>query len=57
HASLIKKFSELLSRDWQVSIHHIYREANRAADYFANLGQRLYLGIHGFYVPNVSLQY
>ncbi|CAN1152978.1 hypothetical protein LINPERHAP2_LOCUS19090 [Linum perenne] len=28
HASLIEQFSELSSRDWQVSIYHIYHEAN-----------------------------
>ncbi|CAN1164507.1 hypothetical protein LINPERPRIM_LOCUS33222, partial [Linum perenne] len=38
HASLLHQFSELRSRDWQVSVHHIFREANFAADYLANLG-------------------
>ncbi|CAN1829274.1 hypothetical protein LINPERHAP1_LOCUS32438 [Linum perenne] len=33
-------------RDWEVKIHHIYREANYAADYMANLGQSLDFGVH-----------
>ncbi|CAN1153736.1 Putative ribonuclease H protein At1g65750, partial [Linum perenne] len=57
HASLIEQFFELSSRDWQVSIHHIYREANCAADHLANLGHSLGLGIHVFEFPDVSLQY
>ncbi|CAN1176340.1 Putative ribonuclease H protein At1g65750 [Linum perenne] len=57
HASLIEQFSELSSRNWQVSIHQIYREANCAADHLANLGHSLDLGVHLFEFPNVSLQY
>ncbi|CAN1852510.1 Putative ribonuclease H protein At1g65750 [Linum perenne] len=57
HASLIAQFYDLSSRDWQVSIHHIYREANYAADHLANLGHSLDLGIHVFEFPVVSLQY
>ncbi|CAN1768790.1 Putative ribonuclease H protein At1g65750 [Linum perenne] len=56
HASLIEQFSELSTRDWQVSIHHIYREANCAA-HLANLGHSLDLGVHVFEFPDVSLQY
>ncbi|CAN1194012.1 Putative ribonuclease H protein At1g65750 [Linum perenne] len=57
HANLIEQFYELSSRDWQVSVHHIYREANCAADHLANLGHSLDLGIHVFEFPVVSLQY
>ncbi|CAN1184761.1 Putative ribonuclease H protein At1g65750 [Linum perenne] len=57
YASLIEQFSELCSRDWSVSIHHIYREANCAADHLANLGYSLDLGIHVFDSPVMSLQY
>ncbi|CAN1148968.1 Putative ribonuclease H protein At1g65750 [Linum perenne] len=38
HASLIEEFYDLLSRDWHVSIHHIYREPNYVADYLAKPG-------------------
>ncbi|CAN1134499.1 Putative ribonuclease H protein At1g65750 [Linum perenne] len=57
HASIIEQFSELSSRAWQVSIHHIYREANCAADHLANFGHSLDLGCHFFNYPDVSLQY
>ncbi|CAN1163240.1 hypothetical protein LINPERPRIM_LOCUS32553 [Linum perenne] len=46
HASLLQQFSELSSREWRIYVHHIYREANFAADYLANLGQSLPLGVH-----------
>ncbi|CAN1254624.1 Putative ribonuclease H protein At1g65750 [Linum perenne] len=55
HASLLQQFSELLSREWCVSVHHIFREANFAADYLANLGQSLPLGVHVLDVPDFSL--
>ncbi|CAN1247531.1 Putative ribonuclease H protein At1g65750 [Linum perenne] len=45
HAALLLQFTELCSREWQVSIHHIYREANFAVDYPANLGHSFDLGI------------
>ncbi|CAN1304413.1 Putative ribonuclease H protein At1g65750 [Linum perenne] len=57
HASLIEQFRILSSYDWQLSIHHIYREANFDADYLANLGHSLSYGTHVFDVPDVSLQY
>ncbi|CAN1141513.1 hypothetical protein LINPERPRIM_LOCUS25540, partial [Linum perenne] len=41
----------------EVSIHHIYCEANNAADYLANLGHQLELWTHVFPVPNNSLMY
>ncbi|CAN1138950.1 Putative ribonuclease H protein At1g65750, partial [Linum perenne] len=57
HASLIHQFSELSKRDWHISVHHIYREANYAADYLANLGHTLDLGIHVFDAPDTTLLY
>ncbi|CAN1743013.1 Putative ribonuclease H protein At1g65750 [Linum perenne] len=57
HASLVQQFHELRMRDWEVKIHHIYREANYAADYMANLGQSLDLGIHVSLNPDNSLLY
>ncbi|CAN0863352.1 Putative ribonuclease H protein At1g65750 [Linum grandiflorum] len=39
---------ELCSRQWEVTISHIYREANFAADYLANLGHSLPYGMHLF---------
>ncbi|CAN1343202.1 Putative ribonuclease H protein At1g65750 [Linum perenne] len=44
-------------RDWEVSIHHIYREANYAADYLASFGHSLCYGIHVLDAPDRSLLY
>lgn len=40
------KISQLLSRDWMVSIHHIYREANFCVDWLANRTCNQPLGLH-----------
>ncbi|CAN1165013.1 Putative ribonuclease H protein At1g65750 [Linum perenne] len=57
HASLVEQFHALKNRDWEVSIHHIFREANCAADYLANLGHTLDMGLHVFSFPDSSLLY
>ncbi|CAN1162988.1 Putative ribonuclease H protein At1g65750 [Linum perenne] len=57
HESLIRQFAELSSREWQISVHHIYRKANFAADYLANLGHSFHLGVHVFVSLDVTLQY
>ncbi|CAN1188993.1 Putative ribonuclease H protein At1g65750, partial [Linum perenne] len=57
HASLIQQFTELSECDWQISVHHIYREANYAVDYLAHMGHTLDLGIHVFDSPDTTLQY
>ncbi|CAN1315384.1 Putative ribonuclease H protein At1g65750 [Linum perenne] len=57
HSSLILQFSELLAREWHVTILRIYREVNFAADYLANLGHSLDLGIHVLDTPDSSLLY
>ncbi|CAN1174668.1 Putative ribonuclease H protein At1g65750, partial [Linum perenne] len=51
----LHQFSELYSREWCVSVQHIYREANFAADYLANLGQSLQLGVHVLDYPDPVL--
>ncbi|CAN1251253.1 hypothetical protein LINPERPRIM_LOCUS7672 [Linum perenne] len=45
------------SRDWKVTIHHIYREANNAADYLTNLGHELDTGTHVFLTPDSNYFY
>ncbi|CAN1786317.1 Putative ribonuclease H protein At1g65750 [Linum perenne] len=57
HASLVEKFQALKNRDWEVSINHIFREANNAADYLAKLGHDLALGTHVFLYPDSNLLY
>ncbi|CAN1796607.1 Putative ribonuclease H protein At1g65750, partial [Linum perenne] len=51
HAILIRRFQELKSRPWEVTIEHIYREANFAADFLANSGHELELGTFVFSSP------
>ncbi|CAN1794637.1 hypothetical protein LINPERHAP1_LOCUS20370, partial [Linum perenne] len=34
----VLEFQDWLQRDWEVKVKHVYREANHAADYLANLG-------------------
>ncbi|CAN1843409.1 Putative ribonuclease H protein At1g65750 [Linum perenne] len=43
--------AELKLRQWDVTIEHIYREANFAADYLANSGHELELGTFVFPFP------
>ncbi|CAN1133319.1 Putative ribonuclease H protein At1g65750, partial [Linum perenne] len=38
HTALVADFIALWSRDWEISISHVSREANNGADYLANLG-------------------
>ncbi|CAN1134643.1 Putative ribonuclease H protein At1g65750 [Linum perenne] len=54
HAALVAEFQALRARQWEVSIAHIFREANCCADYLANLGHSLWFGLHVFDYP-VSL--
>ncbi|CAN0839785.1 Putative ribonuclease H protein At1g65750 [Linum grandiflorum] len=57
HATLVIQFKELCSRQWEVTISHIYREANFAADYLANLGHSLPYGMHLFDSPDRGLSH
>ncbi|CAN1191033.1 Putative ribonuclease H protein At1g65750 [Linum perenne] len=50
-------FHDLKARDWVIQIHHIYREANFAADYLANLGHSFELGTFVHQSPDSSLLY
>ncbi|CAI0421090.1 unnamed protein product [Linum tenue] len=42
----MSRAQELLLKQWEVEIHHIYREGNKCADFLANLGHTLDIGIH-----------
>ncbi|CAN0847508.1 Putative ribonuclease H protein At1g65750 [Linum grandiflorum] len=57
HAALVLQFKELCSRQWEVHLSHIYREANNAADYLANLGHSLSYGLHLFDSPDRGLSH
>ncbi|KAH9680935.1 hypothetical protein KPL71_026743 [Citrus sinensis] len=47
---LIKSIKDLISRSWCITINHVYREANFAADFLANHALSFPLGLHLF--PN-----
>ncbi|CAI0549995.1 unnamed protein product [Linum tenue] len=49
HAAVIDRFHELLRRDWDVTVSHIYREGNKNTDFLASRGHQLYIGFH--FVP------
>ncbi|CAN1129038.1 Putative ribonuclease H protein At1g65750 [Linum perenne] len=55
HAALVSDFLELKARSWEVSIVHVYREANCGADYLANLGHSCNFGLHVFSQPDTVL--
>ncbi|CAN1162572.1 Putative ribonuclease H protein At1g65750 [Linum perenne] len=57
HASLVEQFIELCRREWVVSIRHVYREANRAADFLANRGHVFPYGVHHFPIVDCNLNY
>ncbi|KAF7822273.1 ribonuclease H [Senna tora] len=53
---LINRIKLLLSRPWNVSIKHVYRECNKVADFMAKFGQELSHGLHVFeHVPEGCL--
>lgn len=52
---LLHVIKELLTRDWNVSLQHVYREANHSADFLANLALSVPVGIHVHESPPVGL--
>ncbi|CAI0558302.1 unnamed protein product [Linum tenue] len=46
HAAIIHRFQEMMQCDWEVTIHHVYREGNKGADFLANYGHNLPVGLH-----------
>ncbi|CAN0892951.1 Putative ribonuclease H protein At1g65750 [Linum grandiflorum] len=57
HEALVLHFKELHSRQWEVQLSHIYREANNAADYLANLGHSFSYRLHLFDSPDRGLSH
>ncbi|CAN0926914.1 Putative ribonuclease H protein At1g65750 [Linum grandiflorum] len=55
HAVLVLKFQKLVRRNWSVRLRYVYREANQAVDFLANLGHSLSLGSHEITLPNTNL--
>ncbi|CAN1191109.1 Putative ribonuclease H protein At1g65750 [Linum perenne] len=48
---------ELKNHDWRVSIKHIYREANKVADFLADQGYEFLFGTHLFPLVHCNLSY
>ncbi|CAN1156973.1 Putative ribonuclease H protein At1g65750 [Linum perenne] len=57
HVVDIAVLRELLEREWDVTISHIYREGNFAADYLANLGHDYPWGVHLISLSDCNLSY
>ncbi|CAN1121709.1 Putative ribonuclease H protein At1g65750 [Linum perenne] len=55
HAALVAEFHELKMKDWEISLSHIYREANCATDHLANFGHSFCVGLYEFNTPDSSL--
>ncbi|CAN1177052.1 Putative ribonuclease H protein At1g65750, partial [Linum perenne] len=55
HAALVVEFVELKSREWDLSLTHVYREANCAADHLAKFGHSCNVGMYFFNFPDSSL--
>ena len=45
YGMVIAKVHDLLSRDWQVRISHIFRKTNRSIDCLASVGHSLNVGV------------
>ena len=43
---IILAIQQLLSKDWEVKIQHIYREANACADWLSKVAYQMPLGLH-----------
>ncbi|CAL1405542.1 unnamed protein product [Linum trigynum] len=57
HYILVSQILQLLSRDWQVELKHVFREGNVAADYLASLGHSLSVGEHTITEPSSTLNH
>ncbi|CAN1157990.1 Putative ribonuclease H protein At1g65750 [Linum perenne] len=57
HRALVAEFHDLRNRQWEVSLSHVYREANFAADYLANLGHSFSFGFQQILCPDSGLAY
>ncbi|CAN0911645.1 Putative ribonuclease H protein At1g65750 [Linum grandiflorum] len=55
HTTLVLQFKELLRRNWEVQLFHIYREGNCLADYLASRGHGLPLGTHPVHVSDPAV--
>lgn len=45
YAPMFQKLWQILDRDWRAEVQHVLREANRSADYLANMGHEIEIGV------------
>ncbi|CAN1173011.1 Putative ribonuclease H protein At1g65750 [Linum perenne] len=57
HASEVSSIRALLQRDWEVTISHVYREGNYAADYLADIGHSFPPGFHSIDISDCTFGY
>ncbi|CAN1256840.1 Putative ribonuclease H protein At1g65750 [Linum perenne] len=55
YATEVLSFRELCNREWRVEIRHVYREANKVADFLANQGHLFPFGTHLFPLSDCNL--
>ncbi|CAI0409128.1 unnamed protein product [Linum tenue] len=55
HGLFASKIGQLLTRDWQVEVKHVFRECNYSADFLASKGHCLPFGTHYFDVCDPHL--
>ncbi|CAI0435262.1 unnamed protein product [Linum tenue] len=55
HFVQVATIRELLAREWEVQIDHVFREGNVVADYLASVGYSLPVGVHVFENPSPLL--
>ncbi|KAH9725573.1 putative ribonuclease H protein [Citrus sinensis] len=53
--ALVVAIRDFLNRNWQINISHIYREANSAADFMANMAHLIPHGLQLFSNPPVGI--
>ncbi|KAL4331213.1 hypothetical protein AHAS_Ahas13G0477600 [Arachis hypogaea] len=52
--ALVRSIGQILKRDWQLNIKHVYREANRSADWLAKNNLEVFPGFHFIELPHLS---
>ncbi|CAN1792135.1 Putative ribonuclease H protein At1g65750 [Linum perenne] len=57
HSGEVRAFRNLMLRDWEVTLNHIFREGNQAADFLAGVGHNLPPGFHLFPISDCNLGY
>ena len=51
YSPLVSSIKELIHRNWHISVNHVYREANFAADSIVNYASDLPIGLHNLSSP------